>query len=264
MTTPTPSLVLDSDAVELYHTVLEELTRANISFLVGGAYALHHHAGIVRDTKDLDLFVLPQDAPRTMAALNRAGHHAEIIFAHWLGKVFSGDYFVDVIFSSGNGLCPVDEEWFTHAPTAEVLGVTALLCPAEEMLWQKAFIQERERFDGADVNHLLRARGASLDWPRLLRRFGDNWRVLLSHLVLFGFVYPGEQDKVPRAVLQALIERLGEKEPAGSDHLCRGPLLSREQYLIDIDLWRLSDPRLPPWGRMTPEEVVHWTAGIDR
>jgi hypothetical protein len=27
----------------------------------------------------------------------------------------------------------------------------------EEMVWQKAFIMERERFDGADVVHLIQA-----------------------------------------------------------------------------------------------------------
>ena len=62
---------------------------------------------------------------------------------------------------------------------------------------------ERERYDGADVAHLLRAHGDRLDWPRLLRRFGPHWRVLLSHLVLFGFIYPGERALVPAWVMDA-------------------------------------------------------------
>jgi hypothetical protein len=263
MMTTSPPLPLDSDAVEFYHTVLEELARANVPFLVGGAYALYHHTGIVRNTKDLDVFVRPRDAPRAVAAMNQAGHHAEITFAHWLGKVFSGAHFIDIIFSSGNGLCSVDDEWFTAATPAEVLGMTVPVCPVEEMIWQKAFIQERERFDGADVNHLLRACGARLDWPRLLRRFGAHGRVLLSHLILFGYVYPGEQHLVPRGVLGSLMAGLLAEGPARDEQLCRGTLLSREQYLIDIEAWGLTDARLPPGGRMTPEEVLHWTAGID-
>ncbi len=59
------------------------------------------------------------------------------------------------------------------------------------MIWSKAFIMERERYDGADIAHLILACGRDLDWRRLLGRFGRRWRVLLSHLVLFGFVYPG-------------------------------------------------------------------------
>src|SRR5207244_4766554 len=114
----------------------------------------------------------------------------------------------DIIFCSGNGACPVDDAWFLHATTGEVLGAGVQLVPVEEMIWQKAFIMERERFDGADVNHLIRACGQQLDWERLLARFGPNWRVLLAHLVLFGFAYPSEREAVPEAVLQDLTYRL--------------------------------------------------------
>ena len=66
---------------------------------------------------------------------------------------------MDVIFNSGNGVARVDDLWFDHAPRTNVLGVIVRLSPAEEMIWSKAFIQERERFDGADVLHLLREVG---------------------------------------------------------------------------------------------------------
>jgi hypothetical protein len=28
-------------------------------------------------------------------------------------------------------------------------------------------------------------------------RFGDHWRVLFSHIILFGFVYPDKRQNVP-------------------------------------------------------------------
>ena len=93
-----------------------------------------------------------------------------------LGKGYRGEDFVDVIFSSGNGVARVDEEWFERAVAEEVLGYPTRLIPAEEMIWSKAFVQERERFDGADIAHLIRSRGEGLDWERLLRRFGRHWR----------------------------------------------------------------------------------------
>ena len=37
-----------------------------------------------------------------------------------------------------------------------VLDKEVKLCPPEEIIWSKSFIMERERFDGADINHLLR------------------------------------------------------------------------------------------------------------
>jgi hypothetical protein len=255
----------DPFAFRFYREVLACLDRAGVRFLVGGAYALAHYTGIVRHTKDFDLFTRPADAPRVLEVLRQAGYRTEMTFPHWLAKAFAEADFVDVIFSSGNGLCAVDDGWFAHAPAGRVLGREVRLIPAEEMIWQKAFIMERERFDGADVNHLLRARGADLDWARLVRRFGPHWRVLLSHLVLFGFVYPAEQGRIPAAVLADLTERLkSDTAPAGEEGVCRGPLLSREQYLIDTESWGYPDPRLPPGGHMTPEQITHWTAAIER
>lgn len=250
---------LEPRTCRFYLNALRVLSEAKVPYLLGGAYAFAHYTGIIRHTKDLDLFVQPKDASHALAVLQQAGYHTEMTFSHWLGKAFSGDDFVDVIFSSGNGLCMVDEEWFAHAVPMEVGG--ALLCPAEELIWQKSFIMERERFDGADVNHLLRARGPALDWQHLLRRFGPNWQLLLAHLVLFGFVYPAEHDRIPAHVLDYLLERWQKKEKeASSEKVCRGTLLSRMQYLSDTERWGYQDPRLSPCGRMTTDQITHWTA----
>ena len=82
------------------------------------------------------------------------------------------------------------------------------IAPAEETLWSKAFVMERERFDGADVAHIILAYGERLDWGRLRERFGAHWRVLLAHLVLFGFIYPSARSRVPVAVMEELLGRL--------------------------------------------------------
>ena len=76
------------------------------------------------------------------------------------------------------------------------------------MVWSKAFVMEKYRYDGADVAHLLLRQGASLDWKRLLRRFGRHWRVLLSHLVLFEFIYPGQRVVPPALVCGAASPRV--------------------------------------------------------
>jgi len=123
---------------------------------------------------------------------------------------------------------------------------------------------ERERFDGADVAHLLRAQVERLDWTRLLARFGRHWRVLLSHLVLFGFIYPGERQRVPAGVLRELMRRLDAEieNPAPRHRVCQGTILSREQYLLDIDEWGYRDARLQPNGAMTNRQIARWTAAI--
>ena len=244
-----------------YQQALLALRAAAVPFLVGGAYALAHYAGIVRHTKDLDIFVQPDDYTRTAEVLQAAGYHLELTFPHWLGKAFCGEDCIDVIFSSGNGVATVDTQWFAHAVPGEVLGLTVSICPPEEMLWSKSYIMERERYDGADVMHLLHAQGVCFDWTRLLHRFGLHWRVLLSHLILFGFVYPAEQSIVPTWVMQELLRRLQQdiNTPLPAQRVCQGTLLSRAQYLMAIECWGYRDARLVPHGNMTAEAIAHWT-----
>jgi hypothetical protein len=198
-----------------------------------------------------------------MTALAARGCRTELTFPHWLGKAFCGAHYLDIIFNAGNGVAAVDDLWFTHAVDEEVFGVPVRLVPAEEMIWQKCFIMERERFDGADVAHLIRACGRALDWPRLLGRFGAAYaRVLLAHLVLFGFIYPGERDAIPGWAVESLWARVAA-EPPSVDRVCRGTILSREQYLVDIEGHGYRDARLAPEGPMSAADVAQWTDAID-
>lgn len=264
---PTPAGVLGPATQGFYVQTLRLLGEADIPFLLGGAYALARYTGIERHTKDLDLFTRPTDAPRLLAALRQAGYGTEVPFPHWLGKAHHGEDFVDVIYASANGVGTVDDAWFSHAPQDEVFGVPVRLVPAEEMLWHKAYVCERERYDGADVAHLLRARAGELDWARLLERFGPHWPLLLSHLVMFGFVYPGERGRLPAGVLGELLGRLGaplgarEVPEPDAEPVCQGTLISREQYLPDVNRWGYRDARLTQ-GFMTPQDVARWTAAI--
>ena len=69
----------------------------------------------------------------------------------------------------------------------------------EEMIWSKAFIMERERYDGADIAHLLQASAERSTGRGCCERFGATLARAARHLVLFGFIYPGEPR--PRAAL---------------------------------------------------------------
>jgi hypothetical protein len=181
------SLSSTDNQQRFYRAVLEFLNEGGFHYLVGGGHALEQYAGALRVSKDLDLFVRRADLSSLLEWLSDKGFLTEFSFPHWLAKVFSGRDFIDIIFSSGNGVCAVDDSWFEHSVPGETLGMKVNLCPAEELIWSKTFVMERERYDGADVAHVIRARGDRLDWPRLLRRFETHWHVLLSHLILFRF-----------------------------------------------------------------------------
>jgi hypothetical protein len=235
-----------------------------VRFLVGGTHALNHYTGIARDSKDFDIFVRREDFDNVMEVLRHAGFDTELTFPHWLGKASCADGFVDVIFSSGNGISAVDEAWFDHAATAEAFGLPVKLSPAEEMIWSKAYVMERERFDGADVMHLLLARAEDLDWARLVRRFATHWRVLLAHLCLFGFVYPSQRRRIPAWILSGLMSRMDHEMRVDPprERVTNGTLLSREQYLSDIEEGGLLDARLTPASAMTDDDIAHWTEAI--
>jgi len=248
-----------------YRRALRVLVDAGVPFLVGGAFAHACFTGIRRSTKDLDLFIRREDYERVAALAQAEGWRADLAYPHWLAKVYDGEDFIDLIFNSGNGVTPVDDRWFQDNAEAEVLGVPVLIANMEDGLLSKSFIMERERYDGADIAHLLQSNAEHLDWGGLLERFGPHWRVLLAHLTLFGYIYPGERHRVPQWVMDKLIARLvaeSRKPPAKDPHVCAGTLLSREQYLHDVDELGYVDGRLTPASTMTPEDVAVWTDAI--
>ncbi len=160
-------------------------------------------------------------------------------------------------------MCAVDDEWFEHAAHCTLWGIPVLVSPAEEMIMSKCFVMERERFDGADIYHVLEACGTSLDWDRLVARFAENWRVLLGHLVFFSFVYPQKRHCVPQRVMNDLLDRAKHEHSTEDVQVCKGTLLSREQYLVDLKERGYADGRVAPYGSVSPEDIALWTKAIE-
>lgn len=244
-------------------TALRMLHERGIQFLVGGTFAFTQYTGVVRETKDLDLFIAPSDLDRTLKALGEAGFTTSVPFPHWLAKAKSDALAMDLIFASGNGVARVDADWFRYAADVVLYGIPVKLSPIEELIWSKSFVMERERFDGADITHLLRARGHVIDWPRLIARYADYRLVLAAHLLLFRFAYSDAHQLVPAWVFEQV---LGDCPPPASGPdtpTCFGTLLSREQYLSDVGQLGYADPRISR-GHMTTGEIEVWTAAIEQ
>ncbi len=245
----------DADILEeraVHGKALTLLQEAGLRPMVGGAYALRTHTGYWRDTKDLDLFLTKARIHEALDLLDRAGFRVEMTDPVWIAKAYGGPFFIDLIFSSGNGIAIVDEDWQRFAEHATVLDRDSLIVPAEEMIWSKGYIQERERFDGADIHHLIRAKGARFDWKRLLARFADHWPVLYGHLISFWFAFPSDRNQIPEWVMKELGGRMAEGvgKELSADRVCRGTLLSRQQYLWELDEHGYADARdleVPGW-----------------
>ena len=228
------------EANAFYREALELLNESGETFLLGGAFAIRHHTGIFRNTKDLDVFCKPSQYTRILKFFADKGYRVELTDSRWLAKVFKDDYFIDVIFNSVSNICTVDDSWFKHAVDDQFDGIPVKIIAPEELIWCKTYVQNRERYDGADVNHLLLKCGKALDWKRLFTRLDSHWLLLLDKLLLFQFVYPGDfRDIIPQWLFDELIKRAQEQYsiPASTEKVCLGPLIDNTQYKTDIIEW---------------------------
>ena len=150
---------IPATAAGFYIEAIRTLQTSGIPFMLGGTFAFAHYTKIARATADLDIFVSADSVSAILRLFEELGYHTAIPFPHWLAKIGGASESIDIIFNSGNGIAKVDDEWFEHAPAAHILGRRVRLTPPEELIWSKAFVQERERFDGADVMHLIQHTG---------------------------------------------------------------------------------------------------------
>jgi hypothetical protein len=236
-------IAVNPEAEGFYAEALRELTQLSIRFLLAGTYAVSAYTGISRPTKDLDVFCKAGDYPRILDHFRQKGYAIEIEDERWLGKVHKGEHFFDVIFASSNGTMPVNDAWFEDARMIDVFGSTVRIVGPTELIWSKAFIQLRHRYDGADVVHVILKQHAAIDWRRLLNYMEVHWEVLLMHLLNFRWIYPTERDHVPRWLMDELLDRLSHQLelPPPEMKVCRGRMLSRVDYAIAVSDWGFAD-----------------------
>jgi hypothetical protein len=232
---------------EVYKRALRALNAAGVPYVVAGAYAIYAHTGIYRETKDLDLFVEPGSVVGAMRALKAHGFRAQIEQPHWLAKALDGEdgtHFVDVIYGMGNGLAPIDADWYRYSRPAILAATPVRMAPPEELLWHRLFINERHRQDTADIVHLVACLGPRLDWERIVAKTGEHWPLLLAQLQMYSYIYP-EQGGVPAWVMEELLDRaradLGR--PRSGARVTRGTLISRFSFTIDVHEWGFRDVR---------------------
>src|SRR6266478_2809276 len=227
---------------ELFRDVLALFEGAGLPYAVAGAFALREHTGVCRFTKDLDLFLGPEAASEALAILREKGFTCEIRDPVWLAKAHRDGFFVDLITGMSNGVMSVDPSWIARARRTHVLGVQTRVLAPEELLASKLFVIRRERFDGADIAHIIYATGGQLDWNRILELTGAHWEMLLWTLVLFRYVYPAQAHFVPLVIWTQLVNRLLFRllnpDPAAR---FRGSLVDENMFAIDVKEWGLDD-----------------------
>jgi Uncharacterised nucleotidyltransferase len=254
---------IPEEARQVYRLALETVNRAKVPYVVAGAFAIYEHTGIYRQTKDLDLLFEPDDVLRTAYALADAGFELKLEEKHWLAKAFRREIYVDLIFGMGNGVAFIDSAWHEYAQPGTLAASPVMIAPAEELIWHRLFIHERHRHDMADIQHLLLSVGDLLDWDRLLKRVGPHWPLLLAQLQIFSYVYPGFRSRVPRPIMDTLLERAraqaGQDDP--DEAITNGPLISKFSFAIDTKEWGFVDTRAERLRRASNSEPVRKIAG---
>lgn len=86
-----------------------------------------------------------------------------------------------------------------------------------------------------------------MNWNRLLSRMEGHWQLLLSQILNFNFVYPGENKIVPKNVFEKLLKHLDEQYHSSdtAKRKCRGPLLDHSNYKHDIREWNIIRLKFP-------------------
>lgn len=231
------------DAEQFFADSLRLLNESGIPYLLSGTYAVSAYTGLVRPTKDLDVFCKAGDYPKILKFFMERGYRTGVEDERWLAHVFQGKYFFDVIYNSMTVTMPITDEWFEGDYSAFVYGEPVKLTPPTQLIVSKCFVQDRYRFDGADIHHVILRKSAEIDWKLLLNYMELNWEVLLAHLLNFRFAYPSERECVPRWVMDELVSRLKAHidMPRPDIRVCRGRLFSPRDYLIDITEWGFAD-----------------------
>jgi hypothetical protein len=240
----TSSVPMDvpEEQATLFEEVLTVLEEKRVPYAVSGAFALRQHTGICRFTKDLDLFMTAETSKQAFAYLRERGFECEVCDPVWLAKARKDEFFVDLITGMSNGVIVVENSWIERARPAVVHGVTSRVLAPEELVASKLFVAKRERFDGADIAHVIYGTYKAFDWKRELELVGENWEILFWSLVLFRYVYPAQTHYVPVEVWRELLEKF-QKTVTTRDSKARfrGSLVDENMFAIDLNEWGLDN-----------------------
>jgi predicted nucleotidyltransferase len=226
----------------LFREVLMALEEKQVPYAVSGAFALRAHTGICRSTKDLDLFMTAKTSCNVFPYLRERGFDCEVRDPVWLAKAHKGEFFVDLITGMSNGIIVVEDSWIERAIPVVVYGVKTRVLAPEELVASKIFVAKRERFDGADIAHVIYGTYGSFDWERELELVGEHWEMLLWSLLLFRYVYPAQTHYVPASIWRRLLRRLeAQISTPQPEAKFRGSLVDENMFAIDLNEWELAN-----------------------
>jgi hypothetical protein len=195
-----PPLLEMKNGASVYLDVIREARTRGIPFALGGGFAVGAYSPR-QSTKDIDLYVLPEDRERMISVLNDCGltdyYDVCAYDRGWIYRSYQGDAIVDVMWAMPNRRTQVDSLWLTRGPSVDLGGEVVQVLPPEELIWAKLYVLQRDRCDWGDVLNIIHSAFDKLDWEHLLSRVGDDAPLVAAVLTIYGWLCPERAPKIP-------------------------------------------------------------------
>lgn len=184
----------------VYKRVIAEAGKRGIPFAVGGGLSAMTYAGMWRNTKDIDLYVVPEDRERMIALVGDLGlrdyYEQHGYDRNWIYRSYTGDTIVDIMWAMANQRAQVTPAWLT-GPEVEVDGECFRLLAPEKSLWTKLYVLQHDRTDWPDAFNLLHGVGPELDWRGVLQDLGEDRPLLAGLVSVFAWLCPEVASEFP-------------------------------------------------------------------
>ena len=172
--------VNEEDFVAAFRAACDALESAGVPYLFMGGIASIVH-GRTSWTHDLDVFIRRGDEPKVVEVLVEAGYRLDPTPSTWLSKLWMGEVFIDVIYSS-TGPVDMDDAMLERGELAEVWGRKVPVIGPEDLVVTKALAHSEETahywWDALAI-----VANRELDWEYLLMRARRGPRRMLSLLL---------------------------------------------------------------------------------
>lgn len=186
----------------VFTRVLDEAFYRRVPCAFGGAFAVATYTGKWRNTKDMDLYVLPSDKERMKEAFAGAG--LEDYFSvntydrSWIFRGHADGIIVDTIWAMANHRTEVDRDWLERGPQVQFGNRSVPVVPPEELIWSKLYVLQKDRSDWPDILNILDATGPFLNWRRLASRLAADAPLLSGVLLVYRWLSPEGAARLPK------------------------------------------------------------------
>ncbi len=191
------------------------------------------YADQVRDSKDLDIYILQESCPALVALLENISFR-DFFDQHpydrkWIHRSIRNDTIVDAMWAMANQRSTVNAQWL-NGPQIPIDGLVLRLLPPEETLWTKLYVMQRERCDWPDALNMLYVVGPQLDWMRLLESVGEDAVLLAGLITTFRWLCPGRANELPPWLWERLQLTPVSNESAPPFNVARAKLLDSRPW----------------------------------